>query len=515
MFKKTIGNVFSIWVNRIFLILVALITTPIIINHFGLTVFGVWLLINQLAQHLMLLELGVNTSLTRLLTFQRVKADLIEGSRYLSASFYLLLIIGLLIISLAPLTAWGFQELYQFSSQIENDIYWTILIISVFTGVSMPMRTGIGMLNSAHHFDKVAFFETVVLVSRLILIVVFFHFFDPNLIMLAVITFFPLLVGNIFIFIEGRKVNNNLVIQFSSIKRRTIKKILSISGAAFGVTLSAILVFQSTPMLVGVIISTDKVAILAIPILIVTSIMPFMSVANLLIVPLASELDAKRKLDVLLMNYIVISKYVFSMGLLSLAGFYYLGHLFLDIWLGGPEIKDTQLTEMVYNTVIILSGFILAIPGFVMRSVLIAVDSHWKASGSEILGSVVGVTVGVVLMLFTSLDVIVMAIGIFLTFVIRGLVLLLIHGSHYFSISYFRLVFLCMFQPISVFILIILLLELLDIWLPIDIGISLNALMQFLVFFTVWSIYVWIKVIKQRHKYQLLALVRSYLVRIG
>ena len=65
--QQTLFNISSIWINRVVLILIPLISTPLITNTFGLEVAGIWFLASIFGYQLLLLEIGISTSLVRLL----------------------------------------------------------------------------------------------------------------------------------------------------------------------------------------------------------------------------------------------------------------------------------------------------------------------------------------------------------------------------------------------------------------------------------------------------------------
>lgn len=432
-------NVLSMWGQRIGGTLVTLLITPIITNHFGLELVGVWLLVSQYAQHLMLLELGLNTSLTRFLARHRGSGDLLGASRYLSASIFSLLAMGALIVLLVPLLAEGFNAAFDLPPGTESQAYWLVLLASITVGLSLPLRAGIGMLSSVHRFDRLASWETVALAARLALVLVFFHWFDPDLLMLGLITFVPTLLANLMVFRDGRRRNRDLTIGYGLVSRQVLLDMFSISGASIVITFSAVAVRQSSPMLAGYALGADQVALLAFPILIVSAAMPFIGVANRLIAPVASQMAARQEQEALYGVYLVAARYVLSASLLILLGFHHLGYPLLELWIGGPKVPDSALHQMADILVIVFAGFALATPGFVTRSVLVAVGEHWRAAWTEISGALIGLGVGLWLMLGTPLGVIGMAVGIALAFVIRGPLLLAVHGAGYFRVPYLRL----------------------------------------------------------------------------
>jgi len=497
---RTAINVFAIWTNRILAILVVLVTIPIITRHFGLELMGVWLLVTQFTQHLMLLELGLNTSLTRFISRYRGKNDLVGASRYLSSSIFVLTGIGGILIVLSPLLALGFLAAFQLPSELEDQVYWLVLLATLATGISLPLRTGIGMLSSVHRFDRISIWESLVLVVRLGLVLICFNWFNPDLLLLGLISFIPILLGNMLIFNDGWKANIDLTVSRRLITKKVLRHMLSVCGASVVITLSVVVVRQSSPMLVGWGIGIDQVATLAFPILIVSTVMPFMGVANTLIAPIASQLDAGKNRELLYRLYTMAGRYVFSMALLVLMGFYYLGHSLLDLWLSGPKVDGDTLHDMSKALVVIFAGFVIATPGFIVREVLMAVGRHWQAASSEVLGSLMGVIVGYWLMMGMNLGVMGMAMGISLAFIVRGAGFLAMRGAKYFAISYLKLLSDSMGRPIVISGLAMLVSQLSVIWVPQSFGTGLSELISFIIVCLIWASGVWLWIVESEHK---------------
>ncbi len=509
-FKQTLNNIFSTWGKRLLDILVILITVPIITRHFGLELMGIWLLATQLSQHIFLLELGFNTSLTRFLSRYRAKNDLNSASIYLSTSIIFLFIIGIIVILLSPLIASVFEKIFLLPSELKDQVYWLIILVTSLTGINLSMRTGVGMLSSKHLFNRIAFWESVALLLRLILILFCFYFFDPDFVQLALITFLPTLFGNLMIFFEGCKVNTDLKFSKDLITSKVIKRMVSISGAAFVITIAAVIVRQSSSMLAGWKIGVDQVATLAFPILIVFAMMPFISIAATLMSPVASQMDAENKHKAFYDLYVVIGRYVFSMVTLIVVGFYFLGDILFDLWLGGPKVDSNALNEITNNVVIIFTGVALAVPGFILRQILIAVGMHWNAAFGEIIGASIGVFFGYMLMVYTGLGTSGMAIGISIAFIIRGAFFNTIQGAKYFSVSFFKITLDSMQVPIILILITLIISKTLLVIISFEIIYpDYYNLVNFIVLSLLWIIGFWFMIVDKNHK----KLIGNYLKR--
>ena len=172
-----------------------------------------------------------------------------------------------------------------------------------------------------------------------------------------------------------------------------------------------------------------------------------------------------------------------------------------NLWLGGPKVDPDSLKEITKNVLIIFSGVALAIPGFILRQVLIAVGKHWNAALGEIIGAIIGVLLGYILMVYTSLGTAGMAIGISAAFIIRGAVFLTIEGSKYFSISFTKITLDSMKTPLILILLTLIIskfmLAIIDFNDVHSIGYSL---LNFSIILSLWIIGFWILIIDINHK---------------
>lgn len=447
-FQLTLRNIFSIYGKRLLELLSVFITVPLVTGHFGLELVGIWLLVTQFSQHIVLLEVGLNTSTTRFLARFRAKNDLEAASIFLSSSVLTLILIGMIVVLASPLIASGFVSMFEVPNELVSEIVWVIVIATVSSGLGLFLRSGNAMLTSMSRFDVVASWEMLVLVTRLCLIVIAFTWFDPNFLILALLTFIPALLGNIMIFLAGRSLTSDLLITRKLIKTSALTQLFSVSGAALVISLSAIILRQSSPMLVGWSVGLEQVALLGFPILIVFSVMPFVSVAATLISPVASQLDALGDHETLYHLTAISARYVLFISCLIWCGFYYLGYEIFSLWLSGPKMSSEQLRQISDNVVVIFAGFVICSPGFIFRELLIAVGWHWKVAVGEIIGAVIGVLLGYILMVSSGLGVKGMAIGIAFALLLRGLGFLTIQSAKYFKKSFAALIQSLFWRPI-------------------------------------------------------------------
>lgn len=497
-FKLTLKNITTSWIKRLLEIFVIFVSVPMITQHFGLELMGIWLLATQLSQHIILLEFGFNTSLTRLLARYRAKGDQETASIFLSTSILILACIGFFVFVISPIIANYFVKTFEFSSSLVDDIYWLMVTTSCFTGANLALRSGIGMLSSRHLFHRIALWESIGLLMRLGLLLLCFRYLKINFLILAIIFYTPILLTNIILFKEGLKCNNDLEIRSRLVKWWSVNNLISVSLASLVITIAAVIVRQTSSLITGWTLGYEEVANITFPILIIFALLPFISIAATLMSPLASQLDAEGKHEQFYEVYTNVAKYVFAMMSIVFVFFYLLGNQVLFLWLGGPNISWQQIHEINTNTLIILFGVTLAMPGFILRQIMIAIGRHWNVAIGEILGSIAGIMLGYLLMASTSLGISGMSIGISLAFLIRSFFFNTRQGAIYFNKTFYEINSDVIVMPCV--ILVIATIASYFSWYIVDHFLFYSALLHFLTIVILWGCGLWVFVIDDEHK---------------
>lgn len=433
--RRTISNLLAVGGNRVLGILAMLVTTPLILHHFGMEVTGVWLMITVFVGHLSLLDAGVANVLVRFLAAQKATKNSYKGSHYLATTFYLLLVIGIMLLAASPLLVIWFIQTLQVDSSMMLSAQESVWIAIFFIAISLPLRVGHGLLSSIHQIDKLNMFVSLSIAVRIILIVGVFHYFEPDLVHLALIVFGCTLLGTVMVFISGIRNNTELSLKASHISVTELRDLLSLGSSALIVTLSALLMTQSTTLITGYVLGPDYVPVVAYPLLIFTALTPFMAALQTLLTPVASALSAKQEKQQILPIYLMAVRYQSAAAMFLLLVFFAFGEVLIVEWLSGPKISMEAITIIANSVLILFAGFAFSSVAFIGRSVLTSVGKHWHSATIELVTSLIGLLSGYLLLRFTEVGVYGVAVGIALTLVIRGLVFYPYLIGRYFRIS--------------------------------------------------------------------------------
>ena len=175
------------------------------------------------------------------------------------------------------------------------------------------------------------------------------------------------------------------------------------SGAAFIVTLSGMLLLQFSTTLIGFFLSLEFVSLVAIPILIFNSITPFFQALPTISGPIAAGISNTQDKKELFEKFKIWTKYTMSVSIIAFLGILILGNTLLNFWLGGEKVSSDDIYVMITVLTIIFFAYSISSIAPLARSISLAVGLHWKSSIIEITTSIVGIFVGSILLLTSDL----------------------------------------------------------------------------------------------------------------
>lgn len=438
--SRSAVNIFSTWLLQACTLLFAVISVPLVTRRFGIEGLGLWLLVQQLASHIQLLELGLTSSLSRFLSRDLALHDSVAYGRHASTALVILIVMGALLTLLAIPMAQAFPLIFELPLHREQDAMWMLAIAILTTGFMLPLRSAIGVLTTQHRFALIAASDGVALLFRFILLLIVCVLLEQHaLIALSLAVFVPGLVTSFALFvIAGRSIPQGLLgLRFLGIQ--PTRELLGVSLAAMVVTLAAVLLRQGSSMLAGFSLGVDVIPQLALPMMLVASLGPFLGIGNKIISPIASHLDATGRIVELRSTYLTATTYTLVVGLLIYACLLLLAPYFLPMWLGSEVIDQNYIHTIYINLLLVYGGFCLAVPALFARTVLIAVGQHRAAALGEFVSVIVGLVIGWILMDVFSFGATGMAVGIAAAYLIRAFGILMRQLASYFDMSPARL----------------------------------------------------------------------------
>jgi O-antigen/teichoic acid export membrane protein len=410
--SQTARNVIAIWVNRVLAIVAPLVITPIVLGRLGLETTGVWLLASQLASHLMLLDIGLGTSLMRLLARSKALGDDKLASRYVSTAFYSLAVCSLILLAASPWIGAAFVRWFGIEGSLADTARTLGIVTVVYVAVSLPLRIGYGLVSSSHRFDRIQLWDAIGIGFRVAIIVGVFTLAEPTVLTLALVVFATSIFTAVATLADGRRMNPGWSLAPGNVSKEALGLLSSMSGASLLVTAATVLLMQGSSVVTGSTLGPSAVPLIAYPLMIFTALTPFFNTFAVLASPVAAGLAAQNEQQRMLPAVLTVAQYLTSATVALLIFVLTMGEVLLQLWLPESQVDASDIQVMARALTIILAGFAVSGLSPLARSILSSVGYHWPAAMVEGVTSIAGLVFGFVLMRWTHFDVVGMALGI-------------------------------------------------------------------------------------------------------
>ena len=142
-------------ISRIVLGLSGLILTPILLSSLGKYEYGIWVTISQMTGFILLADLGVANSISRLMSKYDALNLIKNKISIYSSSLATLLAIMIVVILLSLFLSFHISDILKIKEDYREITTVVFLIMAINVALSFPLRIGRGMLESVHFFDKI------------------------------------------------------------------------------------------------------------------------------------------------------------------------------------------------------------------------------------------------------------------------------------------------------------------------------------------------------------------------
>ena len=503
--KQSLKNILYIWGNRLLLILTPIITTPIIINYFGLDVAGIWFLASIFASQLMLLEIGISTSLVRLLARDNIVNNIIKTKQIITTAFWTLLMLSAFILTLMSVISNFFLTAFDISFELQTDARRLIKFAIISVAINLPLRIGYSILASRHYFDKVQVIDTLGIITRLFGVIFIFTFFSPSLFILGIIIFGSSNLVSFLTFIKARKLLEIKFLDFSYkyFSFESWKLVTSLSAASFFVSLAGIFLLQFSSTLVGYFLELRYVSIMAIPIMIYNSLTPFFQAIPTISSPIAAGVTNKGEKENLKNQFFTYSRYTASIGLLSVLGMLTAGKPLLVLWLGSETVTNDDIYQMLDILIIIFLSYAFGSIAPLGRSVLMSTGFHWRIAYLELFSTLIGILIGSLLMLYLEMGALGMSYGIGITLILRGFIFYPKILAFYFETNLFEVIKNSILSSLIVYFFLFIALNMLDLISIFSSSKLFLELFEFTILFLMWCELNYFYILSKEHRLQI------------
>ena len=390
----------------------AFLTIPIIVKSLGQENYGLWIIIGQALVFFGALDFGITSSIGRFVAKFNGRNEKENVDKTISNAFLLLGIFAFLVLATIPIINTHLEYIFNIDAYQRQVASNLILVIGIGISIDFVLRIGRGLLSGFHRFDILYNTKIVGQIFKLSTILIFFLYIkSDNIILLGIIAMLAMIIPDLLMLIIAiTKIFPQIRLKLRHISKSITNDLMSLGSAnLLSGTIGAISK-SITLILIGNLISLEAVTIYSIPVSMIVYPSMFLNTFLLSFTTMSSELYSTGKLKKLKKLNLLGIKYSFAINAgITLAVFYF-GLSFLKIWIG--HIFTNNNLNLIYLVLLILiTSYSIEKLISPTARILSGIGKHWVVSILNIIMNVTAVIIGYILLKYTSLGIVGMAIG--------------------------------------------------------------------------------------------------------
>jgi O-antigen/teichoic acid export membrane protein len=353
---------------------VGLVLIPIIWRDLGVAGFGVWALLSTGLRYPMILERAFSLSTNRFVAFYRDDEN--QLSRFVSASFVILLALAVLTVAAAMLLSFVIADIFTaITDQLAGDAQITCILVGVTLAFKILQGAFSGALRGYQYHTRSNAVVIAANLLRAVLTVGLLAFWKS---MIAVQLAFAIAaaVSALLMFLVARKTITALKIDILKFKTETLRELLRFTGHATARSGSTIFMYSTIALLVGKAGTAEDMAVYDVASRIPGFIRGFLAGAQNVFLPAVTSLHANGQIEKIKAVVIKGAHISSAAACASLILLFVFTEEILDFWLKGDVQPGTVEVMRVLIISVIARGFFgIWLPSLVGMAILAAVSA--------------------------------------------------------------------------------------------------------------------------------------------
>jgi len=395
MLKKIGSN----WLLLIVTILATYFLVPFNMRHLGKDQYGLWLLISSITAYLSLLQLGVPMASVRHLTKAIAEGDSVFLNRLVASCAGLYLALG----GVAVLAGMGlllfYERAYDVAPELREPSHWAFVLTLANIGLGFIALLPYAILSSYQDFVRANLLSMLTILARTGLNFVLVLWY-PSIVMLAavqlIVTAAEMLILWALVLTSHREIRPTPRMFSAEMVRQVIGFSVYVLILNMGVQLS----FQTDAIVIGHYLGPTQIPFFSLGNNLILYLMQFIVGIAAVMMPLATSLQAKGRMDELRSVFLKWSK--LAIALTWCAGVYLVvyGPDFLGNWVG----QDFREPSGNVLRILMLAYFVFLPPRGVGLPVLMGLGKAARPTIAFLAAGVLNLLLSVALVLPLGLD---------------------------------------------------------------------------------------------------------------
>jgi len=357
--RRIVSNTLANGGAQLTALLASLVFMPLLIRSFGLTAYGLFLLVTSAAQYAQLLDFGVGTSLVKMISQHLAEDDRREIGPLVSAALVFYIIVGIaaaaLMVLLGFTAGWIFRVNPEGASLLRNMFF----VAAAYSLLVWPANTFVYVLGGFQRYTLTARVQLGVTLGLVVAYIAVLWAHEGPLMLFAATSAVTVAGSIVNVFLSLRELNG-VSVSPALAKTAQLRRIFSFSWAIFLVQLSTIVVYQQTDRVVlGVFLGGAAVGVYEAAGKFQGLISQLVAFSNSAVIPMASHLDASGAEEKLKVLFLRGSKYVLALVAPVVVVLLVLARPLLVRWLGpsfGAMAVNAQI--LIFPQLLVAGGTI-------------------------------------------------------------------------------------------------------------------------------------------------------------
>jgi O-antigen/teichoic acid export membrane protein len=342
--------------------------TPFLIFQLGKDLYGIWTLTFSILAFFELADVGMRQSLVRFISKHYATRDWGKVNRVFSSSAIIYLFVGGIFALATIIFSFWFLESFKIPPEYLEPARYTFLIIGLSQAINFA-RLPFTSLGPFHRFDISLYFSLGVKVVQTTGIIILL-LLDLGLVPMAILVFVIHQVSRTWQNVVRQRMFPEMSFSRENISTDTMKEMLSYGLFSFLIVMMLLLINGSDNVILGRFVSTEAVALFAVPMSIIMQLRSSIFTFCAPLVPAISHFEAEKDFAKILDIYSRSTRYVYFLSTYFCIMVLTFGGPFLLLWVQ----KDFAESIIILHILIVPAA--IQMPQTIANSVLFGISKH-------------------------------------------------------------------------------------------------------------------------------------------
>jgi O-antigen/teichoic acid export membrane protein len=319
---------------------------PLLVRNFGMRDYGLYMIAQSIVGYAALLDMGVGTSVVKLIAERSARDDHKGSSSVASAGLAFYIGVGVLFAVLVLVVGFNAQSVFRIDTAGAALLKNLTIVAALASLLSWPLATATFVLQGHQRFTVTARTAVVVVLAN-VTVTAFVLYMGQGPLALFAATSLVNVAGGILNAAQARRIAGHLQVNPFRADYRSFKSIFGISWALFIIQICTLVIYQQTDRLIlGVFVGAASVTLYEAASKFQSLVVQLTGFSNSAVMPLASSLQSEGRSATLQTLFVRGTKYSLALVLPVVVVLMVLARPLLTTWMGpafGAEALAAQL----------------------------------------------------------------------------------------------------------------------------------------------------------------------------